>query len=62
MILRLCVAIFLMVVFLSLAALLEWEATQMSKQVFPSDMPWYIRWIQGTIDFVLGLFGRNPDA
>jgi len=34
----------------------------MSKQVFPSDMPWYFRWIQGTIDFVLGLFGKNPDA
>lgn len=34
----------------------------MSKQVFPSDMPWYIRLIQGTIDKVMGLFGKNPDA
>jgi hypothetical protein len=32
------------------------------KPVFPSDMPWYIRAIQGTIDFVMGLFGKNPDA
>ena len=28
---------------------------------WPSDMPWYEKIIQGTIDFVLGLFGRNPD-
>lgn len=29
--------------------------------VFPSDMPWYFRAIQSVIDFILGLFGRNPD-
>ena len=29
--------------------------------VFPSDMPWYIKIIQGTIDGVMGLFGKNPD-
>lgn len=29
--------------------------------VFPSDMPWYVKIIQGVIDFVGGLFGENPD-
>jgi len=29
--------------------------------VFASDSPWYIRIIQGTIDFIGGLFGKNPD-
>lgn len=33
-----------------------------SKQVFPNDMPWFYRWIQRVIDFVMGLFGKNPDA
>lgn len=29
--------------------------------VFPSDMPWYFKAIQAVIDFVAGLFGKNPD-
>lgn len=32
-----------------------------SRNNFPSDMPWYFRIIQGTIDLLLGFFGRNPD-
>jgi hypothetical protein len=28
---------------------------------FPSDMPWYFKAIQSVIDFVGGIFGKNPD-
>ena len=29
--------------------------------VFASDEPWYFKAIQAVIDFVGGLFGKNPD-
>jgi hypothetical protein len=27
----------------------------------PSDSPWFVKAIQAVIDFVMGIFGKNPD-